>query len=289
MEYDWMVKYTPQREWIEGQGVFLFLAFFFSEIGAGIYLVSLFLDFRWGSICGWLVALLLGGFIHLGFLGHPMRAWRILLQPATSELSRGLWVILLFAILGFFQILPHVFNGLRWTGEGTAIKITMGILSVLIIIHGFLTMNVVRALPFWNSSMIIPLSLASGIWVGAQTAEFMMKMSGHALYLAELWSRWSLLGYIALLTMYLWGTYHSSDTAKESTKRLLTVDSSLRFYLGVVVVGIIIPVIITIVIWTGGVEELRGSTLFIRFLCVLTCDLTMRYSIMKSAIYTPII
>jgi len=289
MEYEWMVKYTPQREWIEGQGFLLCLAFFFSEIGSGIYFVSLFLNLKAGWLVGWLITLVLGGTIHMGFLGHPMRAWRILLKPATSELSRGLWVILLFAVIGFFQVLPVVFKGLSWTGEGTAIKTVMGILSVLLITHGFLTMNVVRALPLWNSSMIIPLSLASGIWVGAQASELMMKIAGHELYLAEAWSRWSLIGYAAILVMYLWGTYHSNDTAKESVKRLLAGDSALRFYLGVVVVGIIIPLIITIVFWSGGAENLGGGTLFIRFLCVLLGDLTMRYSIMKSAIYTPLI
>lgn len=288
-EYERMVKYTPQTEWIEGRGVLLCLAFFFSEIGAGIYFVSLFLNFKEGCLVGWLVTLVLGGLIHLGFLGHPLRAWRILLKPASSELSRGLWVILLFAVIGFFQVLAFAFKGMPWTGEGTAIKTIMGILSVLIITHGFLTMNVVRALPFWNSSMIIPLSLASGIWVGAQTAEFMMKISGHELYLPEVWSRWSLLNYIALLAMYLWGTYHSSGNAKESIKRLLMGDSALRFYIGVVVVGIIIPLIITIALWTGGTEEMDLGTLFIRFLCVCIGDLAMRYSIMKSAIYTPVL
>ena len=284
-----MVRYTPQTEWIEGKGVLLILAFFFSEIGAGIYFVSLFLNFKGGWLVGWLVTLVLGGLIHLGFLGHPLRAWRILLKPASSELSRGLWFILLFAVIGFFQVLPLVFKGMPWTGEGTAMKAIMGVLSVLIIAHGFLTMNVVRALPFWNSSMIIPLSLASGIWVGAQAAEFMMTIGGHELYLPEIWSRWALLSYIVLLAMYLWGTYHSSDNAKESVKRLLIGDSALRFYIGVVGVGMIIPLIITIFVWTGGVEKLGQGTLLIRLLCVAIGDLTMRYSIMKSAIYTPVL
>jgi len=31
--YEWMVKPTPQREWIESKGVFLWLAFFFSDSG----------------------------------------------------------------------------------------------------------------------------------------------------------------------------------------------------------------------------------------------------------------
>ncbi|UCF73557.1 MAG: DMSO reductase [Deltaproteobacteria bacterium] len=289
MEYEWMVRYTPQREWIEGQGVLLWLAFFFSEIGAGIYFVSLFLNFKAGWLVGWLVTLVLGGLIHLGFLGHPMRSWRILLKPASSELSRGLWVIFLFGVIGFFQILPVVFSGLPWTGESSTMSTIMGILCILIITHGFLTMNVVRALPLWNSSMIIPVSLVSGIWVGSQTAELMLKISGQELYMSELWSRWSLLSYMAVLFVYLWGTYHASDTAKESIKRLLIGDSAVRFYIGVLVIGIIIPLIITLVVWGNGFEELSGGVLFIRFVCVLIGDLTMRYSIMKSAIYTPII
>jgi hypothetical protein len=289
MQYEWMVRYTPQTEWIEGKGMLLWLAFFFSEMGAGIYFVSLFLNFKTGWIVGWLVTMVLGGITHMGFLGHPMRSWRILLKPATSELCRGLWVILLFGGIGFFQIIPLLFSGLPWTGDGATVKTILGILCILIISHGFLTMNVVRALPLWNSSMIIPLSLASGIWVGSQAVEFMLKLSGQQLYVAELWSRWSLLGYVASLLIYLWGTYHSSDTARESIKRLLIGDSALRYYSGVLVIGIIIPLVITLIVWDSGVGRLGSGLLFIRFVGVLIGDLTMRYNIMKSAIYTPLI
>ena len=289
MEYEWMVKYTPQTEWIEGNGVMLLLAFFFTEFGAGIYLVSLFLNFKGGWLLGWLIALVLGGLVHLGFLGHPLRAWRILAKPVSSELSRGLWVILLFAVVGLFQLLPFALEGVPWTGDGMAVKTVMGILSILVITHGFLTMNVVKALPFWNSSTIVPFSLASGLWVGAQAVQLAMGLSGQHLHLAEVWSRWSLLGYIGMLAMYLWSTYHSSDNAKESINRLLSGDSALRFYVGVVLVGIVIPLTITMVFWTGGAENPGLGLLLIRFLCVFAGDLTMRYSIMKSAIYTPIL
>ena len=56
MPYDFMVKHTPQKAWIQGKGVLLWLAFFFSEIGAGIYLVSLFLNVPQGWLFGWLAA-----------------------------------------------------------------------------------------------------------------------------------------------------------------------------------------------------------------------------------------
>lgn len=287
LRYEWMTKYTPQVDWIEGKGVFLWLAFFFSEIGAGIYIVSLFLNFRAGWLVGWLVSLVLGGIVHLAYLGNPMRGWRIFLRPTTSELSRGMWAIFLFAAFGFFQVVPIVVPGLPWTGENSLLKTIMGILCILIMAHGFLTMNVVKALPMWNSSMMIPLSLVSGAWVGSQTAELGMFMRGWDITTAELWVRWSLIGYVGILFMYLFGTAHSSETARVSIQNLLKGDSAVRFYVGVLAVGIVIPMIITLMVWGNGAEKLGSGTLSVRLICVLIGDLTMRYSIMRSAVYSP--
>ena len=289
MGYEWMVKHTPQEEWIEGKGVLLWLAFFFSEIGAGIYLVSIFLNFRPGWLMGWLVSLVFGGFIHLGFLGKPLRSWRMLLRPASSEISRGMWVVLLFAVIGFFQVLPVVVSGVPWSGDSSALKVIMGILCILLITHGFSTMNVVRALPMWNSSMMLPLSLVSGIWVGSQTTELMLLIGGHDITVAEVWARWSLLSYMGALLIFLWGCLHSSETTRMSIKSILTGSSSATFYVVVVAVGLIIPLIITLLVWGNASASVSGSLLFLRVTCVLIGDLAMRYNIMRGALYSPLI
>ncbi len=289
MGYEWMVKHTPQEEWIEGKGLLLWLAFFFSEIGAGIYLVSIFLNFRPGWLIGWLVSLVLGGFIHLGFLGKPLRSWRMLLRPASSEISRGMWVVLLFAIIGFLQALPVVVSGVPWSGDSSALKVIMGILCILLITHGFSTMSVVRALPMWNSSMMLPLSLVSGIWVGSQTTELMLLIGGHDITVAEVWARWSLLSYMGALLVFLWGSLHSSETTRMSIKSILTGSSSATFFVGVVAIGILIPFVITLFVWGNEPASLSGGLLFLRFACVLIGDLAMRYAIMKGALYSPLI
>lgn len=289
MSYEWMVRHTPQEEWIEGKGLLLWLAFFFSEIGAGIYLVSIFLDFRPGWLIGWLVSLALGGFIHLGFLGKPLRSWRILLRPGNSEISRGMWVVLLFAVIGFFQVLPVVFSGVPWSGDSSALKVIMGILCILLITHGFSTMSVVRALPMWNSSMMLPLSLVSGIWVGSQATELMHLFGGHDIRMAEIWARWSLLGYMGALLMFLWGCFHSSETTRVSIKGILTGVFSTTFYVGVLAIGILIPLVITLFVWGDEATTISGGLLFFRLLCVMIGDLAMRYSIMKRALYSPLI
>jgi formate-dependent nitrite reductase membrane component NrfD len=66
-------------------------------------------------------------------------------------------------------------------------------------------------------------------------------------------------------------------------------DSAVSFYIGVIAIGILAPLIITLVIWGNGVEKMSGGVLLLRFLCVLIGDLVMRYNIMKSALYAPVI
>jgi formate-dependent nitrite reductase membrane component NrfD len=174
-------------------------------------------------------------------------------------------------------------------GDSSVLKAIMGIVCILLIAHGFLTMNVVKALPLWNSSMMIPLSLVSGIWVGSQTVELMLFISGQELTVAELWSRWSLISYMGVLAMFLFGTAHASETARVSIRGVLKGDSSARFYIGVIAIGIIIPLILTLMIWGNGVENVSGGVLCLRFICVLVGDLVMRYNIMKDALYAPVI
>ncbi len=58
--YEFMVSYTPQTQWIEKGGIKLWLAFFFIELGAGMFFVaSLFDNLRAMSI-GWLLCAVLG-------------------------------------------------------------------------------------------------------------------------------------------------------------------------------------------------------------------------------------
>ena len=76
--YEVMTKNTPQREWIERRGILLWLAFFFIELGAGMFFVSSFFNNLWGLLIGWLICAVLGGGAHLLYLGHPFRFWRML-------------------------------------------------------------------------------------------------------------------------------------------------------------------------------------------------------------------
>lgn len=284
MKHEWMVRYTPHEAWISGKGLYLWLAFFFTEIFAGIYFVSLFVSFPLGLLAGWLGCLVLGGFFHMLYLGKPLRGWRILLKFGNSELSRGLWIIGLFAAFGFLQVVPYgIPDVLPWGWDSPLLSVITGVLSVLVIMHGFTTMFVMRALPAWNSSMMIPLSLASGLWVGSQGVAFLGSVAGIDTASAQTWARWTLFIFIGALGVYLWGMNHSSENARASLRRMLAGDLSATFYIGVLGVGLLVPVILTLGAWDG------MGTLLLRFLCVFAGDASMRYCVMRAPVYSPLV
>jgi uncharacterized membrane protein YccC len=55
--WDFMVKLTPQREWIEGHGILVAFAMFFGGVSGGLYLASLFFDSTPGIIIAWVFAM----------------------------------------------------------------------------------------------------------------------------------------------------------------------------------------------------------------------------------------
>lgn len=290
--YLWMMDFTPQREWIDRQGLLLWLAFFFSEVGAGIYLVSLFLGFWIGCLAGLLSCALLGGGFHLAYLGKPERVWRATLRPQTSELSRGTILLGLFLIFGVLQLAPSLsyFSGLPWESSSLFFKIVMPILGLFVIIHGFVTLSVISALPFWNSAIVPVLSLASGIWLGTQiVAGLSLGMSQNEVLVAlEPVARLSLFSYVFLTIFYLWNAKHSSLAAQQSLKMLTKGELVPLFYVGVVLIALIVPTLLTILIYAKSIDATAG-VLYLRVGCAIVGDLTLRYCIMKAARYFPLI
>ena len=78
--WEWMVKPTPQEEWIEGKGLLSWLSFFSVALGAGMYFVSTLVNYPWAMVAGYLVCLVIGGGTKVVDLGQPKRAWRMLIN-----------------------------------------------------------------------------------------------------------------------------------------------------------------------------------------------------------------
>ena len=108
--YERMVYPTLQSAWSSGKGLILFMGLFLVELGAGIFLAASILNSLWGQIAGWLICGAIGGGCHFLFLGHPFRIYRAIRKPGSSWISRGLFIISLFQLLGFIQIVTSFFS-----------------------------------------------------------------------------------------------------------------------------------------------------------------------------------
>ena len=120
--------YRPQREWINGRGILLPIAHFFSGVGAGAWGFSLLFGYRQGLILALCVVGILSGVTHLLFLGRLERFWRMVKHPQTSWISRGLWGIAIFLLGGTGYVL---------IGPGE----TLLILGGIGMLFGFMTIN----------------------------------------------------------------------------------------------------------------------------------------------------
>ena len=100
--YEFMTRYTPQREWIEAHGMLLWISTFFVEIGAATFFVASFFNNMVAMFIGLLVCAVIGGSLHILELGRPLRMWRILFSSGlkTSWISRGMWSVILFIVFG---------------------------------------------------------------------------------------------------------------------------------------------------------------------------------------------
>src|SRR3989337_2521379 len=92
-------SFKVQREWIERKGMLLLLAIFFGELGAGMFLVSWYLNYLLGMVLGIVIVASLKTTFHVLFLGQPLKFWRAFTRPQSSWISRG--VIIMSVFVGF--------------------------------------------------------------------------------------------------------------------------------------------------------------------------------------------
>ena len=286
--YDWMAKHTPQSEWIERRGILLWLAFFFIELGAGMFFVASFFDNMQAMLAGWLVCAILGGGFHLVFLGKPARFWRIVVSSGwqTSWISRGLIFVSLFLILGLIHLVLAT-----WAESGIALLVVIDIFAFLTIIYGGFAMNYVNGIPLWNTALLPVLYVVSGLLGGAEIVLGITVAGGEISsgIAVEEWIRILLMGYVILIPIYLLSTRYTSVTGQASVRYMLLGRWSIVFWILVVLVGMGMPVAAVISSYVMGLETTPVAFLYIAIFSGLIGDLTVRYLVLRCGLYSPLI
>jgi sulfite dehydrogenase (quinone) subunit SoeC len=286
--YEFMVSYTPQREWIEKGGIKLWLAFFFIELGAGMFFVaSLFENLRAMS-AGWLIVAVLGGGFHLLYLGKPLRFWRMAFSSGwkTSWISRGIVFVTLFLIFGLVHMVL-----IQWATRFTALLAAADVFAFLTVIYGGFAMNYVNGIPLWNTALLPILYVISGLWGGAEVTLGIALGSGQIVVGAaiEEWVRILLVGFILLIPIYLMSVRYTSLAGQVSVKYIVRSKWSLLFWVAVVILGMVVPLAAVVSSFLTGLETGRVAFLYAAILSGLVGDLALRYLILRGGMYSPLI
>ena len=286
--YEFMVSYTPQRQWIERGGIKLLLAFFFIELGAGMFLVaSLFNNLR-AMAAGWFLCAILGGGFHLAYLGKPLRFWRMLFSGGwkTSWISRGLIFVILFLALGLVHM-ALIQSGARVT----VLLALTDLFAFLTVVYGGFAMSFINGIPLWNTALLPILYVISGLLGGAEVTFGIALGSGEiGVGMAmEAWIRLLLIGFILLIPIYLISVRSTSSTGQASVKYMALGQWAPLFWTAVVIMGMIIPFVAVVDSFLNGLETGVVTFLYLAILSGLIGDLAMRYLILRGGMYSPLI
>ena len=257
---------------------------FFIEAGAGAFLVASIFGNLWGMFVGIVICAVLGGGLHLAYLGRPLRFWEILFSAGwkTSWIARGLWFVSVFLVLG------GIYLGLAMSASNIpGLLIAANVFAFCTIIYFGFVLSYVNSLALLNSTLLPVLILAVSIWGGLGIFVFTLLATGTEAATAELWSRIFLLAFIFIVFLYLFGIRYQGTGGKVSVQEIVRGGWAPLFWVVVILLGMILPIVVGVTDWfLFGVPTI---ILCVSILFELGADLSLRYCLLRCALYEPVI
>ncbi len=285
---DLRAEYRPQREWIERQGMFLIVGHFLSGVAAGTWFFSLFFGFAPGMAAAYVLAAV-SGVAHLAFLGRPERFWKMW-RARNSWIARGFIGLTLFMLGGLLYLPPLFHPDAPWNGESwiarSGYALSIAGMVILLLYKGFVYASS-KGIPFWTSPILPALYVAYALRGGVATLLLMLAWSGNTmsperLGPLELWIGLS----AAVMVLFYLGVMSGSDpVARRSVYELVRGRVAVSFYLGTLLVGLVVPIAFGL---AGAADSVSLATLAPVALASVIGDFFIKYTIAKAGIYIPL-
>lgn len=278
---EFQLGYRHQDVW----GWKIAFAFFFGEVGAGLFFVSAFLEFLTGMFVGWLMVSVCKPtalFLHLGV---PMRFWRAIMGLKNSWISKGLFASVLFTGFGGIHMLnlyrPFLPSGL---GDVVFWIAIFGCFWVMIYLGFVLSYS--PAIPLWNNGLMPVISLTYGLLGGVT----MTLLFGHNILLTSMPETFRLLKALefglvlfcaVVLLSFLHGASYVSDAGRKSVALLLKERFAKWFIPLVLIVGLAITAVLIVV------APLSLAVLLAVAIAELIGDVALKLLLFKAGLYEP--
>jgi polysulfide reductase chain C len=281
-----------QSEWRWLIAAYLFLA----GVGGGAYMAGVIADFAGGN--EWMLVskvgvflglpcVLIGTFFLLADLGKPSHTWRVWMKPGTSWIARGTIIIVIFMVLAAihtaFWIWP--FAGPLEVNESARhiIGVLGAIFGFLTVIYTGLLLGYSQPIALWRTALLPVLFFVSAVSTGLMAIMAIaqsMRVADTPLVVMENIDAIVLIFEIFVLIVYLYNAYRTLES-RPSAQRILKGPVAAYFWLGVVLCGLAIPLVLEVL---GG----HGAVLTIGALLGLFGGLCLRFTVLAGGIFTPI-
>lgn len=283
---DLSAVYRPERVWAEGRAIALVLAHFLSGAGVGAWLLGLVLDLRLALVLG-LGAVVLGGIVHLGFLGHPERAWQMMLRPQSSWISRGLWSMVVFVPTAALYV-AAAYGAWRTDSAFAVVMLVFSLLGMggIFLYKGFVY-AVSRAVPLWNSPLLPVSYIAIGLRGGAALAFVGLAFASPdtEIHSAQTWWLAATVMTIFLFVLEL-SMGRSDSTISRSLAVLARGALAWVFFGGFVVLGVVVPAALVIASYPAAIGV---AGFLVAGIASLVGDLAYKYCMNTAGTYVPLV
>jgi formate-dependent nitrite reductase membrane component NrfD len=192
-------------------------------------------------------------------LGHKLYVWRLYLTlKPWSPMSWGAWILLLVYPVLAAGVLLDPPRALRqslaarlpvvdWMSESDVLRRGIGFVSIVtgvaLGIYTGILLSALGARPLWSSGLLGPLFLVSGLSTAAAFAHWAAPEPDERRQLAWLDSLFLALE-LGLIALLLVGLLTSSGASAEAAGLLLGGPYTALFWVGVVGLGIVLPLVI---------------------------------------------
>ncbi len=282
-----------QSEWRWLIAAYLFLA----GVGGGAYLAGFIADFFGGP--EWIVVskigvflglpcVLIGTLFLLADLGNPKHVFRVWMKPQTSWIARGTIIIVFFMIFAAIHTAWWIwpFAGPLEVNESARhiIGFLGSIFAFLTVIYTGLLLGYSQPVTLWRTALLPVLFFVSAVSTGIMAIMLIGQGMGvdpmQLAYLAKVDVVVIVLE-IFVLIVFLYNAYRTLES-RPSAKRILTGAVAPIFWFGVVVCGLVIPIIFEML---GG----HGVTVVLAAVLGLFGGLCLRYTVLAGGIFITMI
>jgi formate-dependent nitrite reductase membrane component NrfD len=280
----------------------LLIALFIGGIGAGQFVVSTWIfNYPLSAVIGMIFVAVGKSAAHLAYLGRPARFFRLFLKPKTSWISRGLIAMIVLIVAGIAYLAPYLapWVGMTWTAWSMTDTIGQMFLYVavvaafIVMIYDGFVLNSCKSISSWHT-MLLPVmfftyAIAGGVAMTSLTTMFDMGIKPLTPGDLVTLDGFLLSAMFALVIFYLMNLYSSDLTGKESLRRLLMSRTAIFFIGLALIAGLAVPLALTLFHEAGTQSTIATTLLAISAILELAGDLSVRHSILKAGLHSPVI